>query len=147
MRKGAFAFLFLVGVAVLLQGCGYEKRVTRSETPGGSLTSPDPARYGTLRLVWVREYRKPVGISTFPDGGKPLELAFYVVVYQSGGGPEEREIGRIELKPVRRGDFGNLNRFDSEWPAPDRLSYRTEYGYYGNLRRVLEGELEIPSLK
>lgn len=138
--------VLFVALTVLLTGCVYEKEVTRRETAGARLTSPEPDRYGGLQLVWVREYRAPRGIFRFPDGGKPLEVAMYATINQTGGSIE-REIGRIELKPVRKGDFGNLNDATFDWLDPDRLSYWVKYGYFGNLERVVEGELKIPPLR
>lgn len=141
--KRALSLLLLLGL--LLGGCGYEREVTRVEKPGAVIESPDPARYGTLRLVWVREYRKPKGLSAFPDGGKALETALYAIVNQTGGGTE-REIGRIVLEPVRKNDFGNLNDMTWEWKAPDRLAYRVKHGYAGTKERVTEGDLQVPPL-
>lgn len=130
----------------LLTGCGYEEKITRTETPGAELLSPDPERYGGIRLLWIREYHRPTGFRKFPDGGKPKELALYAIVYQTGG-DEEREVGRINLKPVQPSDFGNFNDFEHRWQAPDRLWIRIEYGYYGALNKVHEGELQLPPLR
>lgn len=43
---------------------------------------PDPSHYGTLKLIWVREFHKPTGLARFPDGGKAGETAFFAIVYQ-----------------------------------------------------------------
>lgn len=134
-----------VALSLFFAGCVYEKEVTRQEYPGARLISPEPDRYGGLRLLWVREYRRAWGIFKFPDGGKPFELALYATVTQFDGSTD-REIGRIELKPVRKGDFGNLNDAAYNWLDSDRLSFRVEYGYFGNLERAVEGQLKIPPL-
>lgn len=109
------------------------------------MESPNKGRYGELRFTWTREYRKPTGLSRFPDGGRPFELAMYATVLQVGPGLE-REVGRIELAPVRRGDFGNLNDFAFEWLNPHRLSYRIDYGYYGELSMTVDGEVDLAPL-
>ncbi|HEY3364894.1 MAG TPA: hypothetical protein VGK74_07580 [Symbiobacteriaceae bacterium] len=140
-----FRILAMVWLSLALFGCGYEDEVTRVETPGGIVTTPDPGRYGQLRLVWVREFHKPRGFGQFPDGGKARETAFYAVVYQSDG-RGDKEVGQISLSPVRKGDFGNLNAFKSEWQGSGQLHYRVEYGYSGSLAKVKEGDLTIPPL-
>lgn len=136
----------LLSLGALICACTYEAAVTRVKVPGGMVTHPDPSRYGALKLVWVREFHKPTGLASFPDGGKARETAFYAVVYQMDR-DREREVGRIHLSPVRRHDFGNLNSFKSEWLGSDRLRYRVEYGYRGALAKVAEGELSIPPLQ
>ncbi len=140
--KGSALCLLLI---LLFAGCVYESEVTRRESSGARLNSPDSDRYGVLQFVWVREYRAPWGVFKFPDGGKPLELALYATVMQVGKGVK-REVGRIELEPVRRGDFGNLNDAEYRWLQPDRLGVRVEYGYTGMLERVTASELVIPPL-
>lgn len=144
-RKGCLLAALFFALAAPLTGCLYESEVTRQEYPGGRLNSPDPDRYGALRLVWVREYRAPWWLFKFPDGGKPFEVAMYANVYQSDG-EAERVVGRIELQPVRRGDFGNPYDATFTWPAPHRLSYRVTHGYRGHRERTDEGELEVPPL-
>lgn len=72
----------LVGLGTLTCGCTYEAAVTRVYTPGGILMHPDPSHYGTLKLIWVREFHKPTGLARFPDGGKARETAFFAIVYQ-----------------------------------------------------------------
>lgn len=140
-------------MALLLAGCGYAQEITVTVTPGVKQPSPDPARYGSIQVVWVRESQKPTGLRTFPDGGTAREIALYGVVYQyppeppgeEGEEAARQEIGRIELEPVRPWDYGNLGRGSYEWLAPDRLSYRKEYGYPPDMK-VAEGELQIPPL-
>lgn len=138
--------LFLAAVMTLLvTGCLYEQAITRREVPGAPLTSPLPERYGLLQLTLVQEYRKPSGFARFPDGGRAFYEAQYYIVYQLHG-DERQEIARLPFAPVRRGDFGNLGPGRFEWVAPDRLSYRVEYGYTGSLRKVIEGEVTVPPL-
>lgn len=139
--------LVLLAVALLLvSGCGYERHVTRREQRGVHEPSPDPERYGSIRMIWVKEIRRPTGWRTFPDGGKPLELAYYAIVYQSGEGLQEREIARIHLSPVRWKDYGDLIGGQREWRAPDRLWYQVRYGYYQR-EQTAEGEILLPPLK
>lgn len=123
------------------------------ESPGVLWPSPDEARYGSVQVVWVREYRKPAGLLTFPDGGKPREIALYGIVYQYPAGArldeasaeQRREIARIELRPVRRWDYGNMHGGSYDWVGPDRFRYRIAYGYRTN-EKVAEGEIQVPSL-
>lgn len=138
-------WLLLICLALLLAGCGYSSEVKRRETDWGVVKASDSERFGQLRVVLVEEYREPRGLSRFPDGGVTLEVAHYFVVYQSDS-KEEHPVGRIDIAPVRRGDFGNMYTSKFEWVAPDQLAYRGEYGYTGNLRRVYEGSLTIPPL-
>jgi hypothetical protein len=138
--------LFLAGLmALLVSGCLYEQAITRREVPGAPLASPRPERYGTLQFTLVQEYRKPSGFWRFPDGGRAFYEAQYYVVEQLHG-DQRREIARLPFTPVRRGDFGNLGPGRFEWAAPDRLTYRVEYGYTGSLRKLLEGEVTVPPL-
>ena len=136
----------LLTSAVFVSGCTYEQAVSVQQTPGARLESTDKDRYGEIRLVWSREYRKPTGISQFPDGGRPFEVAMYATILQVGAGVE-RDVGRIDLPPVRRGDFGNLNDFAFKWLSPNRLWYRVDYGYYGDLSRTVEGEVDLAPLR
>lgn len=145
--------LTLLTLLLLLAGCGYSKGIAVEQTVGVKRPSSDPTRYGSVQVVWVREYQTPTGLLTFPDGGKARDVAVYGIVYQYPPEPEagedgqaqRREIGRIELEPVRPGDYGNLGSGTYEWVAPDRLSYRKEYGYPSEMK-VAEGELQIPPL-
>lgn len=146
MRRCLWLLVLVLGFA--LAGCGYDPEVTRVRQPGGIQESPDPARYGAVRLVWVREFHKPRGLLAFPDGGRAKETAAYVVVYQRAGDGTEWEIGRIHLQPVRRADFGNLEDAEFAWRAPDRLHYVIVHGYRfgGGPTRTAEGELVVPPL-
>lgn len=137
--------VLLVCVTLLLSGCGYETAVTRVEKPWGTPKSPAPGAYGGVRLVLVDEYRKPKGWSRFPDGGRSLGVARYVLIYQTGGSAE-REVARIDLAPVRPGDFGNMYETRFDWAGPNLLQYRGEYGYGGKERKVFEGTVTIPPL-
>ncbi|MDF2626196.1 MAG: hypothetical protein K0R39_27 [Symbiobacteriaceae bacterium] len=138
--------VLLICVTLLLTGCGHETRITRVEKPWGTLQSPAPDQYGGVRLVLVDEYRRPRGLSRFPDGGKSLGVARYVLIYQTGG-TLEREVERIDLAPVRRGDFGNMYATRFDWVGPDQLQYRGEYGYFGAERKVFEGTVTVPPLQ
>lgn len=127
--KLAFPSLLILA-AVLLGGC-YEAEVMRSMPPHPSwLDTPDTARYGQLALYRVREYRKPRAIFRFPDGGKPFELAHYYEVRQVQRDGSQQVIGRLELQPVRRGDFGNLlTGGGHEWLADNHLRWWVRHGY------------------
>lgn len=143
LRKAGLGLL--VVCCLLVSGCGYAKEITRREQPGIAEPSPESERFGSIRLHWVQEYREPTGWRTFPDGGTPLDLAYYAILYQSGPGVEEREIGRIELKPVRPNDFGDLINRRKEWRAPDRYWTEVLYGYDGD-NRTIEVEITLPPL-
>lgn len=142
------AFLgVLITLTVTAAGCIYENVLTRVETPGGRFASPDPDRYGTLELTWVKEFHKPQGLFTFPDGGKPFETAYYARVIQARGS-ETVQIAQIHLEPVRRGDFGNPMQGEFKWAAADRFTYRVANGYHANPPgvRVVQGEIIVPPL-
>jgi len=143
----------LLAVLLLVAGCGYSAEIHVRESPGALWPSPDEARYGSVQVVWIREYRKPAGLLAFPDGGKSRDLALYGIVYQYPAGAksdeidaeQRREIARIELEPVRRWDYGNLYGGSYEWAAPDRFRYRVKYGYAGDEKEA-EGQIAVPPL-
>lgn len=147
-QMGYFSRLVLIALAVSLLASCYERRITRSVGGDpGWLKPPDRERYGMLRVYVVKEYRKPWRIFQFPDGGKPFELAQYFEFRQLLPGGEERVVGRAALRPVRRGDFGNIMLGGGhEWLAPDRLRYWIRHGYFGSLARTDTTELVIPPL-
>lgn len=134
----------LVALMLVLTACGYSP-VVKKETPGPVLKSPDPGQYGTLQITWVRESRNPRGLSRFPDGGKPIDVAWYAIVRQVGPSAE-REVQRIDLQPVRSGDYGDLVEFHAEWPAPNRMTYRIRNGYLEPKVKTTEGEVKLQPL-
>jgi hypothetical protein len=129
---------------LILAACGYGPVVTR-QTPGPEIKCAD-ARYGTLRFTLIRQLRKPKGINTFPDGGKSRDLAWYASVRQIGSG-FEREIARIDLKPIRAHDYGDLIEIRTDWVAPDRLAYRIRNGYLPPRVETTEGELRLQPVR
>lgn len=137
----------IAGLLVLLftlTACGYGP-VVKQETAGGELKSPDPARYGTLRITWVREVRNPRGLSRFPDGGRVRDVAWYAILTQVWAGGQ-REVARINLKPVRSGEYGDLIEFHSEWPAANRMTYRIRNGFLAPSVVTTEGEVQLQPL-
>lgn len=144
-RRGVFRVLGIAALA-LLAGC-HERQITRTVYRDPStVIPPDSARYGRLTLHLVREVRRPRGIARFPDGGTPIEMAVYYEVRQRGPGRPERVIGRLPLRPVRRGDFGNIYSGRAIWPAPDRLRWWVRHGYDPSHLRTDTAELVIPQL-
>jgi hypothetical protein len=134
----------LLALLLILTACGYGP-VVKKETPGPELKSPDPGQYGTLKITWVRESRSPRGLSRFPDGGKPRDVAWYAIVHQVGLSGQ-REVKRIDLQPVRSGDYGDLIDFHTEWPAANRMIYRIRNGYLAPSVKTTEGEVQLQPL-
>jgi hypothetical protein len=138
----------LLAAAVLLAGC-HEQQITRRvahPNNAARLTPPDSVRYGRLRLYEVREIRRPNALGRFPDGGTPIEVSVYYEVHQLGPGEASRIVGRLPMRLVRRGDFGNVLDGGASWPAPDRLRWWVRHGYFGGPVRTDTAELVIPSL-
>jgi hypothetical protein len=140
--------LALLVIAALLAGC-HERQVTRRVVRPHEpvrLTPPDSARYGRLELYEVREVRRPTALGRFPDGGTTIDVAVYYEAHQHGPGQAPRVIGRLPMRLVRRGDFGDVIHGEASWPAPDRLRWWVRHGYSIGLVRTDTAELTIPPL-
>lgn len=72
MRKKRKDFLLIFLVLALLNACTYEHEIQKLEEYSNMALSPDGTRYAYL--YHVMRYRRPSGISKFPDGGISLYL-------------------------------------------------------------------------
>lgn len=122
----AVATAFLIFVAPIAGQFFYENEPTYIKTDGGLIKMPaaEESNYGAVRAVWIREVRKPKGIAKFPDGGRALETAFYVSLRIDDG-----ETARINLRPVRRSDFGDIISAKFYPSGADRIDYEVVHGY------------------
>lgn len=130
-------WLALAGLCLLLGGCFYEAKVTTVRYDLGEARCFQGEYAGTLRYTLVKEQRKPWGPGKFPDGGRPYDLAAYILVDHQG-----RDAGRIDLPLYRRGDFGNLEHRQFDCVEPNVIRYRVENGYLEK-RKITEGELAL----
>lgn len=106
----------------------YERELTLIKTDGGLVYSErDGFDSGSkIRVIWTRSIKKPKGIATFPDGGRALEKSFRVSFQK-----DNKEIGGVELRPVRRDDFGNVLSARFFTVGDGKVHYEINHGYYG----------------
>ena len=136
----------------LLGACTYETEIQKEEEYSNLALSPDGKRYAYL--YHIMRYRRPSGISIFPDGGVPLYLEDRVTLMlcdakgiDTGGGPTRENnckqsyvVQELAFKYKPRRTHMSIGHTRLQWMTPYRIAYDMQ-----SLSVVSDkGEVELP---
>lgn len=150
-RRSASCSSSLLLLLAALGGCTYENEVQTTEEYSNMSRSPDGTRY--VFLYHIMRYRRPSGISTFPDGGIPLYLEDRIVLMvcdaigrEDGGPSRERNCARtravqeVPFKYKPRRSHMSITSARFRWLTVNRIAYDLRsFGLVSD-----KGEIEIP---